>query len=185
MAIVSVLVSGVVGPYLVHRWSRSQLNWQAGRERANELRDHLDQAALRLTEAHAAITNVATQVAKVKAQEQKARVLATASPQLEEQLAQLRKNTDRLAVRTGSDSKVTSTYQRAMDALIGAVAAINAAGTETGLGEPELEAAHINDQLAEALRTRDEFFDAASSELTGEQQRGVWTEIRERGRRVN
>jgi len=57
VAVVSVVVSGVVGPFLVQRWGMVRLRWEAQRERENRLVDVVERAATALTEAHTEIND--------------------------------------------------------------------------------------------------------------------------------
>jgi hypothetical protein len=105
VALASVLVTGIATPFITSLTARRQLALQSRRDREDELRNVLEQAGIRLTEAMFAVNKARARPSEF--QESDLRLLT-------QHLEQLWKNDDRLPVRLGSRASEVQHYRRAI-----------------------------------------------------------------------
>ena len=163
VAIISVVGTAAVAlatPWMTHRFGLLRFMLETGKAREDELREHLDQAAIRLTEARTAVVSAMQSVRRADAQHAQA-IAIQAYDTLNAQLEQLRKNVDRLGVRLGSSSPITISYSDAAVCIQRATELFAQLTDGTSPG-PEISG-EVQRFLDDAIRAQDRFHDAASA----------------------
>lgn len=170
IALASVIGTALVGltsPWIVARFGLKRFVLEASKAREEELREHLDLAAVRLIEARVAVGHAVQQLLEVAATQTAAVVAPRASLvygefKLSEQKEQLAKNAVRLGVRLGSSSDVTTAYQLAVNSLHEIVDALG--DVAQGQDHPSGQWTHtVEAHLDSARGAQDQFHDAASA----------------------
>jgi hypothetical protein len=164
VALASIVVTGIATPVITSLTARRQLALQTRRDREDELRNVLEQAGIRLTEALFDLDKARLKVRNFDESELRS---------LKVHFEQLWKNDDRLSVRLGSHAPEVEHYRRAI------VEGFSAAYTvlSFAVGEPSVDSTDLTG-LGEARDTlfhsQREFFDAASRRIgPGEVERGT------------
>jgi hypothetical protein len=154
VALVSVVVTGVVGPFIGAHWAIRRLQAETRRDRENELRDVFENAAIKLTEAIRALDDARDQIADIDY----ARLATLAA-----ELAQLWVNEDRIAVRLGSEASETRLYRQASEHVGEAVTLLSDVAAGEAIDAERLRA--LGDARRKAMETQRTFFDATSKRI--------------------
>lgn len=108
VAIVSIVVSGLLAPYLAHRWGAARLRWETRRDREDELRFVAEHAALEFTKALRMIDDLLADVSVL--------TLDAVRP-VQQGFDRLWESEDRIAIRLGTDSPLTTRFREGVEAL--------------------------------------------------------------------
>jgi hypothetical protein len=148
IALVSVVMTGGVTPFVANRMERARAELQIRRAREDELRSVLEHAGVKLTESVIAFGDW-NKVATLTQQEFTA---------MHADMGQLVKNFDRLAVRLGSGALEVRLYKQAYDD--GIVKAYEALSRKAA-GQPPAPG-QVRMALEAAGDAQEQFYDAAS-----------------------
>lgn len=180
IALVSVagtVATAVLVPWMTNRFGLVRYVLETSHAREEELREHLDLASIRLTEARQAVVLATQPLSKVAPES--ARSVATQAYNtygLMEQLAQTRKNLDRIGVRTGSDSAIARAYRDAVSGIQGATNVI--ARIMEGEMPSKAFGAEIEAELVASNKAQDRFHDAASNVIGVRSYSDAWKNVR-------
>jgi hypothetical protein len=128
VALVSVVVTGVVAPYIAQRWGLTRLRWETRRDRENALVEIVEQAALALVEAQAAIQEDARRVSQLAGTDEGEQLVGAQTARLKT----IWRLENRIAVRLTTNSEECRAFNDAASALAGAGTVLN----EVAYGQP-------------------------------------------------
>jgi hypothetical protein len=121
VAVVSVVVTGVVAPYIAQRWGMVRLRWETRRDRENALVEVVEHAALALVEAQAAIQDDARRVIQVAGTEEGEKLVQAQTARL----MTIWRLENQIAVRLTTQSEECRAFHDAANALAGAGTVLN------------------------------------------------------------
>jgi len=153
IALVSVVVTGGLSPYIASSLARRAAEHTSTLAREDELRSALDAAGIRLTDA--------VRTFEIAAESAQGSVGQAALAPLEPQLEQLQMNYVRLAVRVGVEAPETSVYHAAIETL----RTLDADLWAESRGESSSLQVNATVRLSKVQQLSSQFFEAASSRV--------------------
>ena len=160
VAVVSVVVTGVISPYIVQRWGMLRLRWETRRDRENQLVDLMEQAALALVDAQNSIQDDQHRLTRQRLESQDADALAQTH---KARLGNLWALETQIALRLTTDAAEARAFNSAASALAGGYAVL----AEVMYGQPfdteRIQA--FNAKYREASTARERFQNAVAERI--------------------